>query len=572
MCRRHVLLISLVVLGLGCSPAAARPGAGQPSGGAPETARQDRAVTMAVRYEPPALVPKAGSGLTAGAVRPFNAALFLVDGNGVTNPYLAAKLPQLNTDTWRVSPDGRMEVTYELKPKLTWHDGQALTAEDFAFAYRVYASPASGMFPPTPQNLMSSVEARDPLTFVIAWAKPYPDAANIAFGDFEPLPRHILEEPFRAAEADPAQQEGFRTNPFFSQRFVGAGPYRLERWEPGAQLDGLAFEGHALGAPRVARFSVRIIPDENAVVSNLLAGNITIGGDFTLRYEHAKALRIDWDSSKRGVISYYTGSLNHILVQFRADYIKVPALHDVRVRRALAHSIEREALNEGIFDGQGFMTETGITHDVRYFSELDRAMTHYAYDPRRTSELMTDAGFVRDAGSMFASPGGERFSPDFIVEQGTVFERMLALMSETWARAGIQVQPGVLSTTAMRNNETRATFTALYSPSTAAGERSLQIHSSTQIGTPTNGWNGGNRGGWSNPDYERYFSLFNTTLDRSERDKLVIEMVKVYSDQVPVYYTYFQIGVLAHQADLRGPAAGNVDRLNYWNLHEWSFQ
>ena len=104
-----------------------------------------------------------------------------------------------------------------------------------------------------------------------------------------------------------------------------------------------------------------------------------------------------------------------------------------------------------------------------------------------------------------------------------------------------------------------------------AGEKSLQIHSSTQIGSPTNGWNGGNRGGWSNPEFDRLFDRFNATLDRGERDKLVVDMVKVYSDQLPAYYTYFQVGVLAYLADLRGPAAGNVDRLAYWNVHEWQF-
>jgi len=180
----------------------------------------------------------------------FNAALFLVDGSGATQPYLTSSVPRLGTDDWRVSPDGQMEVTYRLRPGLTWHDGEPLTAEDAAFAYRVYASPIAGMFPPTPQNLMTDVTARDPLTFVISWTKPYPEAGNFAFGDFEPLPRHILEGPFRAAEEDVSQQEAFRTNPFFGQRFVGAGPYRLERWEPGTELDGLAFDGHALGRPR----------------------------------------------------------------------------------------------------------------------------------------------------------------------------------------------------------------------------------------------------------------------------------------------------------------------------------
>jgi ABC-type transport system substrate-binding protein len=284
-----------------------------------------------------------------------------------------------------------------------------------------------------------------------------------------------------------------------------------------------------------------------------------------------KALKTDWDVSKRGKLGYYTGSLHHVLVQFRPDYLKVPALADLRVRRALAHSIDRNSLNEGIFDGLATMTETGIAHDAKYFPELDRTMTHYPYDPRMTAQLMGEAGFTRDAQRMFIGRDGERFSPEFTVEAGTTFERTLAIMTETWSRAGIEVQPGVLPTAAMRNNETRATFPALYAPSTAAGEKSLQIHSSTQIGSPANGWYGGNRGGWSNPEFDRLFTLFNTTLDRGERDKVVIDMVKLYSDQLPAFYTYFQIGILAYLSDLKGPAAGSVDRTPYWNLYEWEF-
>ena len=52
--------------------------------------------------------------------------------------------PQLNTDSWRVLPDGGMETTYRLRPDLTWHDGTALTAEDWAFSWRVYQVPELG--------------------------------------------------------------------------------------------------------------------------------------------------------------------------------------------------------------------------------------------------------------------------------------------------------------------------------------------------------------------------------------------------------------------------------------------
>lgn len=91
------------------------------------------------------------------------------DERGIAQPQLAEALPRLNSDTWRVFPDGRMETSYRLKPNLTWHDGTALSAEDFVFAYRVYATPALGAATSPPIGLMEEVLAPDDHTLVIRW-------------------------------------------------------------------------------------------------------------------------------------------------------------------------------------------------------------------------------------------------------------------------------------------------------------------------------------------------------------------------------------------------------------------
>src|SRR5947199_7317721 len=92
------------------------------------------------RFEPPALAAKlpVGGGTSDYLRRPFNAGLAVIDGQRQARPVLAEQLPQLNTDTWKVFPDGKMETTYRLRPGLTWHNGQPLTADDFVFAWRVY--------------------------------------------------------------------------------------------------------------------------------------------------------------------------------------------------------------------------------------------------------------------------------------------------------------------------------------------------------------------------------------------------------------------------------------------------
>jgi peptide/nickel transport system substrate-binding protein len=60
--------------------------------------------------------------------------------------------------------------------------------------------------------------------------------------------------------------------PFWTQEYVSAGPYKLDRWEPGAFLEVSAFEGHALGRPKIDKMTLRIIGDENTMLSNVPLG------------------------------------------------------------------------------------------------------------------------------------------------------------------------------------------------------------------------------------------------------------------------------------------------------------
>src|SRR5258705_183931 len=83
-------------------------------------------LVIAVRGEPYSVSTHALEGGGAGvnsSMRIFNAGFELIDDRGVPHPYLAEALPELNSDSWRVLPDGRMETRYHLRPNLVWHDG-----------------------------------------------------------------------------------------------------------------------------------------------------------------------------------------------------------------------------------------------------------------------------------------------------------------------------------------------------------------------------------------------------------------------------------------------------------------
>jgi hypothetical protein len=138
-----LLLVSVLVSA--CAPASNSTNRGDASAPA---VRPQRTLIMAADRLPVDFGGKGiarGLGSTSGTSENipqeiFNATLVLADEWGRPIPYLAEALPQLNTETWKVLPDGTMETIYRLKPNLTWHDGHPLSAEDFTFSWQVYSN------------------------------------------------------------------------------------------------------------------------------------------------------------------------------------------------------------------------------------------------------------------------------------------------------------------------------------------------------------------------------------------------------------------------------------------------
>jgi len=550
-------------------PATSRPVA--ESGQAPSPA-QPKTLAVAVRYEANDLGANTVGRRPSPAIkRLFNAGLSLIDGKGQTQLYLASSLPQLNTGSWRVEPDGRMETTYTLKPNLTWQDGQPLTADDFVFGFHAYTAPGLGIFNSEPQDRLDSVVATDPGTVVFRWKRLFPDADKLN-DNFPPLPRHLMEGALAAFEADPTSGEAFYNNPFWTTSYISAGPFKIESWVQGSELNATAFAGHALGRPKIDRLAIKIVPDENTALTNLLAENITLSTDFTLRYEHATVLKREWATNQKGSYQLYYATRHYSFVQFRPEYQKTPSLLDLRVRKGLAHSLDRQVLNDALFNGEGFMTETWTPPMYPYFADVDRVITKYPYDPRQTDRYMSEAGFTKDREGFFASATGERFRPDFWVEAGSQFEKELVVIQETWSRSGIEVNPYVLPAAQVGDNQARATFPGMATPSFTANERGYNYYTTSQIGSPENRWAGGNHGAWRNAEVDQLWVNFNTLLDRGQRDQQIVQMMKIVSEELPMFTHYFNTGVLAHLSTLRGPDSGTPETYWLYNVHEWELR
>src|SRR5581483_1452131 len=94
------------------------------------------------------------------------------DDRGELLPALAADLPSEEKGTWVVRPDGTMQVTYKLRPGITWHDGTPLTSQDFAFSWVVTSDPDIPMSTRLSTQIRR-VDTPDQQTIVYEWASTY---------------------------------------------------------------------------------------------------------------------------------------------------------------------------------------------------------------------------------------------------------------------------------------------------------------------------------------------------------------------------------------------------------------
>ena len=107
----------------------------------------------------------------------------------------------------------------------------------------------------------------------------------------------------------------------------------------------------------------------------------------------------------------------------------------------------------------------------------------------------------------------------------------------------------------------------------ASTEDRLSVFATSEIPGPNNRFQGNNYGAWRNEEFDSLWDRFNGTLDRSERNRQLVQMLRLVSDQVPAIPIYFNMAPTAYLSTLKGPTFGArvPDPRIYWNIHEWDW-
>lgn len=296
-------------------------------------------------------------------------------------------------ESWTVSDD-RTTVTFTLREGVRWHDGKPLTSADVLWTFM---GTRDGYMPhpryrSTLDVLVDRYEAPDPRSFTITLKQPYAPflrvfaAANYAMPI---VPKHVYEGtdiPNNPANWAP----------------VGSGPFKFREWVRGSHIELVRNEDYFIpDQPRVDSVFIRIMPDETARLLALRQGEVDYLYYYAVAYSAIPALQAD-----PAITVTSDGAGLQGLVQLLALNIAQPPFDDVRVRRALAHLIDRELINRLVYFGLARPTVSNIgittpfwTEEVQQRHDLGSAEANLAEAER----LLDEAGYPRGA-------DGTRFS------------------------------------------------------------------------------------------------------------------------------------------------------------------
>ena len=279
------------------------------------------------------------------AFEPF----FDIDARGRPVPELLTRIPTIRNGG--VSADGRTLV-YHLRPNLRWSDGVALTARDVLFTLAAIRDPRNPVGSHAGYELIDRADAPTPHTVRFHLARAWAPAVATFF-TYGTSPQYVLPEHVLSKER-PLARAAFNAAPT-----VGDGPFRFASWTRGDRLVYVANARYWRGRPAVSRLDIRVVPDPGTNLTLLRTGQV----DFNLI---APAQQMTLKRASPDVRYAYAATA---LIAGIALETAHPPLDDVRVRRALAASIDRDGITRKITFG-------------RYpVADSDRPRFSWAYDP-----------------------------------------------------------------------------------------------------------------------------------------------------------------------------------------------
>lgn len=393
----------------------------------------------------------------------------------------------------------RYEIT--LRDGLTFHDGKPVTTADVEYTFmelgsETVKSPYAGI-----SRRMDRFEVLDDRRIVITLKEPHaPFVTDLSLGI---VPKHICAG-HKECPGDP----------------IGAGPFRFESQEGSNKVVFRAFDGYFGGTPPIDRLVFKVVKDDNTRLLALLGNS----ADLVQNAVAPLMLPVVEDDDRLEIERAPSFKYTYIAFNLEHDLLK-----DVRVRRALAHGIDREAIIRYKF--RGYATKsTGLIAPNHWAYNPD--VPTYDYDPERAMKLLDEAGYTDPDGPDGPEP---RFEIEFKVSSNKFRKSMAELIAHQLARIGIRVTVRAYEWGTFFSDIKSRNFamTTLQWPSVLEPSLYRWIFHSSNIPSEDNRSAGANRGAYRNPRVDELLEQGDRETDPERRIGIYHEVQRILAEDVP---------------------------------------
>ena len=423
------------------------------------------------------------------------------------------------------SPDPRTHIVH-LRRGVRFHDGRELTSADVVYTYGLlldpaFVSPYKGGF-----RNVAAVTAIDKYSVVFTLTEP-----SVAFDVQLTTPPVI---PAGSVET-------------LSRRPIGTGPYRFERYDVENQVVLSAFAGYFRGAPGNKGMILKVIPDDTMRGLELRKGSVDVvvnqlPPDIVHRFEELGEIQV---SRQPGMDLSYIGF-----------NLRDPVVSDVRIRHAISHAIDREAIVKHLRRGLATVA-SGVLPPQVWAAEPN--VRRYPFDPARARQLLDEAGYP--------DPDGDGPLPrlQLSLKIGNTEEVVLqaTVVQQDLRRVGIDLDVRSYEFATMFADIVQGNFqlSSLQWVGGALGDPDIlrRIFHSAQ--EPPNGFN---RGRYRNPAVDRLLDLATAAVEEGDRQRYYSEAQKQIAEDAPYIPIWHRTHAVIGQPSLTGlhiNPAGNYESL-----------
>jgi len=303
----------------------------------------------------------------------FYSKLLKFDSGPGIAPNAFIPVPDL-AEKYDISKDG-LTYTFTLRANAKWQNkaplnGRAVTADDVVYSYTRFTtvSPNKANF-----SMVKEVKATDPRTVVFTLNAPFaPFETTLASPMFWIMPREVVE-----ADGDARK------------RVIGSGPFIFDKFDKGVQVVAKRNPDYYFtGTPYVDEVDLLIIPEDATAVAGLRSNSIDILG-----VSQTDRTAIAASSPNLPIVD-----LPQNLLSFMYWRVDAPPFNDVRVRQAISLGLDRDEMNQVLFEGRGFLNNAlpaGLQSwylDPRS-TDMGPSAKYFKRDVDAAKKLLADAGF-----------------------------------------------------------------------------------------------------------------------------------------------------------------------------------